>query len=250
LLYNRRRELSAAPRRACLWGLPLMILALAAQIVSFYPISNLWLCQLCMVAVLFFLVLYLAGPSVLRLTWLPILYLGLAMPIPGYLYAKVSVPLQEVAALGSALILRLFGVEIEVTHSHLKILTQSQIWRDLTVAEACSGVRSLMAYVALGVAWAYLEERPLWQRVVLVAAIVPVAILCNVIRVAITCATYVFDRPELGQKFMHSFTGMVMLIPAVLMFLALSWLLKSLFVDVEPPEGPSEKRTSPREAVT
>jgi len=240
LLYNRREELLGARPRACLWALPLMMLALVGQVLAYYPISNLWLCELSMVAVLFFLVLYLGGPGVIRITWLPILYLALAMPIPGRLYVKVSLPLQEVAAQGSAMILRVFGTQIEVTASHLRILSRSRLWHDLTVAEACSGVRSLMAYVALGVAWAYLEERPLWQRVVLVISIVPVAILCNVIRVSITCAAYAVDRPELGQKFMHSFTGMLMLIPAVLMFLALSWLLKSLFVEAgQQQEGGS-----------
>ena len=232
LLYNRRDELFRASPRVCLWSLPLMVLALAGQILCFYPISNNWLGQLCMVGVLFFLVLYLAGPNVIRITWLPILYLALAMPLPGSLYTNISVPLQEVAAQGSAIILRICGVEINVTASHLNVLSQSGQWRGLTVAEACSGMRSLMAYVALGVAWAYLEDRPIWQRVTLVLAIIPVAVLCNVIRVSITCGAYVIDRPELGQKFMHTFTGMLMLVPALLLFLLLSWLLKSLFVEV------------------
>lgn len=231
LLYNRREELFSARSRPCLWALPLMILALMAQVVSFHPISNYWLCQLSMVAVLFFLVLYLAGTSVMRVAWLPILYLAIAMPISGAVYTRISVPLQELAAQGSAAILQVCGVQMQVTASHLSIKSISGNWHELTVAEACSGVRSLMAYVALGVAWAYLEDRPVWQRVTLVIAIVPVAIVCNIIRVTITCTAYVVDRVELGQKFMHTFTGMLMLIPALIMFLLLSWTLKRLFLE-------------------
>ena len=246
LLYNRRRELLAARQRVCVWALPLMILALLAQMVSFHPIGNHWLCQLSMVAVLFFLVLYLAGPEVIGLTWLPIWYLALAMPLPQHYYTRIALPLQEIAAVGSAGILRIFGVSIEVTASHLKLISTSGIPRELTVAEACSGMRSLMAYVALGIAWAYLEERALWQRVILVLAIVPVAVFCNVIRVTITCGAYALDRPELGRDFMHTFTGMLMLAPALALFLLLSWTLKHLFVEEPVRKRPVQRWTPPK----
>jgi len=248
LIYNRREELLSVEARPCVWALPLLILSLLAQILCVHPIHNVWLGQLSMVASLFFLVLYLRGPGVIRVTWLPILYLALAMPIPGFLYTKISVPLQELAAQGSAMILQICGVKIDVTASHLSIISRSHQIRELTVAEACSGMRSLMAYVALGVAWAYLEERPVWQRVILVIAIVPVAVFCNVLRVTITSTAYVFDRPELGQKFMHTFTGLLMLIPALLMFLLLSWLLKHLFVEHDDEDDQADTATSIREA--
>ena len=243
LIWNRREDLAAASPRAFILALPLMILALLAQAISLFLIGNYWLCQLSMVAMLFFLVLYLTGPNVIHILWLPILYLALAMPIPGSLYTKVSLPLQKVAARGSAIILGLFRVSVDVRHSHLSIRSVSGQMRELTVAEACSGMRSLMAYVALGVAWAYLEDRPIWQRVVLVVSIIPVAVFCNVIRVAITSSAYYYDRPEWGQEFMHTFTGMLMLIPALLLFLLLSWVLNRVFID-EPddPQGESESR--------
>lgn len=113
----------------------------------------------------------------------------------------------------------------------------------LDVAEACSGMRLLMAFLALGVAMAYLDDKPIWQRMVLVAAAIPIAILCNVIRVAITCWMYYIDRKELGEEFMHYFTGVLMLVPAFLMLWGLarllralprffSWLVDKLFVEV------------------
>ena len=251
LIWNRREDLAAARPRVFIPGLILMILALLGQVVSFYLVSNYWLCQLSMVAMLFFLVLYLAGPNVIRVMWLPILYLALAMPIPGSLYTRVSVPLQEIAAWGSAIILRAFGVAVDLVHSHLNITSISGQPRGVTVAEACSGMRSLMAYVALGVAWAYLEDRPVWQRIVLVLSIIPVAVFCNIMRVAITCTAYYRDRPEWGQDFMHTFTGMLMLIPALLLFLLLSWTLKRLFVEEEDDESddaPDREGGPPAEA--
>jgi exosortase len=105
-------------------------------------------------------------------------------------------------------------------------------------------MRSLMAYVALGVAWAYLEYRPLWHRVILVAATVPIAVFINVVRVTITCTMYVVDRPELGEDFMHSVVGMMMLVPAMLLFWLLNWLLSSLFVEEDEPQQPGEVKAA------
>jgi exosortase len=213
LLYARREELLSAPRRACLWGLPLLLGGLALTVLGFYY-GTWWFCQLSIPVMLFGLVLHQAGPSVTRVAWLPILYLMLAMPIPEMIYVQIALPLQNFAARGATTFLQALGVEISVTASRLDVVSWTGAEHTLTVAEACSGIRSLIAYVALGVAWAYLEYRPIWQRVVLVASAVPIAILLNVARVAITCTMYVIDKPELGQDFMHEVAGMVMLAPA------------------------------------
>lgn len=243
LIYARRDELFAAKRRICLAGLALMILSIAFIFVGFVFIHTRWLCELGIAALLFSVVLYLAGPEVIRITWLPIVYLVFAMKIPEMLYTSISVPLQELAAVCSTILLKVFGATIDVSASALTIISISGEKHGLTVAEACSGVRSLMAYLALGVAWAYLEQRPIWQRVVLVLLAGPIAILCNVIRVAITCSMYVIDKPELGRDFMHTFTGILMLGPAVLMFWGLSKLLQNLFVEVEEQEGVQADQT-------
>jgi len=240
LVYQRWNELLAAPRRVCGWGLLVLVAGLLAMVLGFHPIGTMWICQLSMTVVAFGLVLYLTGPRMAALTWLPIFYLVLAMPVPEMLYRRVANPLQELAAQASGLLLGLFGAQIDVSASHLTVTSLSGQVYPLDVIEACSGVRSLLAYLALGVAWAYLEPRPIWQRVVLVVSAVPIAILCNVLRVTVTGWMYVIDRPEMGQEFMHWFMGMVMLGPAVLMFLLLGWLLGNLFV--EEADAPQAKK--------
>jgi len=235
-LYSRRQELFEAPRRVCLWGLPILILGIFQVLVGVYPIRNHWFSHLGMIPMLLGLVLYLAGPKTLRVTWLPIAFLVFALPIPSTLYGRIALPLQNLAASASQIILKLCGVEIMVRFSSLTLRSVSGAEQQLTIAEACSGMRMLMAFLALGVAMAYLDDRPVWQRTTLVVMAIPIAVLCNVFRVIITSTMYVWDRPELGQKFMHSFTGMLMLAPALLMLWALSRLLQTLFVeDVEEP---------------
>ena len=235
LLYQRWGELLAAPRRVCLGGLSILVAGVLAMILCFYPIGILWACQLSMTVVAFGLILYLAGPRMAALTWLPVFYLTLAMPVPERIYRQIANPLQELAAVASGLLLGLFGAHVDVTASHLTVTSVSGQVYPLNVIEACSGVRSLLAYLALGVAWAYLEYRPIWQRVALVASAVPIAVLCNILRVTVTCSMFVADRPEMGQEFMHWFMGMVMLAPALLLFFLLSWLLGNLFVEEPAP---------------
>ena len=237
LLYTRWGDLTAARRRACLWGLPLMLIAMAFVFLGFYPIKTAMVRQWGMVLLLFSLVLYLAGPAVARITWLPIFFLLFAMPIPDMIYRQIATPLQELAAAGSGLLLRLVGVQaVSVSHSNISFLSASGEERNLTVAEACAGMRLLIAFVALGVVMAYITTRPLWQRIILVGATIPIAVLCNVIRVIITCSMFVIDRPELGQDFMHTFTGMMMLGPAFIFLWLLAKLMDSLFVETDEEE--------------
>lgn len=231
LLYIRWDELAAARRRFCRWGLMLLLLSIVAMVLSF--VKTFWLCHLAMIPMLLGLVLYLGGPGMLRVTWLPIVYLVLAIPIPDVLYSEIALPLQNFAASATGVILQLFGVKMSVTASHLTITSMSGKQYPLGVVEACSGVRSLIAFVALSVAMAYIDDRPAWQRVVLVVSSLPITILCNVIRVATTSTMYVLDKPELGQDFMHTFMGLALLVPALLMLMGLSWLLRNLFVSTE-----------------
>ncbi len=237
LLYMRREELFEARRKICIWGLALVLLAMAAEAVAVLRIHNHWLAQMSMVAMLFGLVLYLGGWSVIRVTWLPVLFLIFALPIPELLYSRVAVPLQNIAADGAVMILKVLGVEITSTASSLDVISQSGVSHGLTVAEACSGMRLLMAFCALGVAMAYLDYKPIWQRLILVAAAIPIAVFCNVIRVAITCWMYYIDKPEMGQGFMHTFAGILMLAPAFGLLWALSWVLKHIVVEEHAEAG-------------
>jgi len=231
LLFARRADLFAARRRTCGWGLAIMLISLTGEILGVYPARNFWISQICMIGVLFGLVLYLAGPSVLRVAWLPIVFLIFAIPISPRVYTRISVPLQNISAQGAVLIMRAMQVQISSSASAVDLISRSGKSHGLTVAEACSGMRLLMAFLALGVATAYLEYKPLWQRIVLVAAAVPIAVFCNILRVTITGWMYYVDKPELGQDFMHTFTGMLMLIPAFGMLWLLSWIMCHLFVE-------------------
>lgn len=233
-LYSRREELFSAPRRVSMWGLGLMILGILMILAGIYVYQafwkSFWICHVGIIPTIMGLVLYLAGPKVLKVAWLPIVFLIFAMPLPGTTYSRIALPLQNLAAAASAAILKLCGVDIVVKASEMTLMSVSGVQRDLTVAEACSGVRMLMMFLALGVAMAYLDDKPIWQRVTLVLMGLPIAIASNVLRVIITSTAYIMDKPDFGKDFMHHFTGMLMLIPALAMLWGLGWILQHLFV--------------------
>jgi exosortase len=190
-----------------------------------------------------------------RLTFVPIFFLALAMPWPEALYGKIALQLQNLAAMISTKILVLFGQEVTVSASNMQVTSVSGKTYPLTVAEACSGMRSLMAFFALGVAMAYVEERPLWQRLTIILAGIPIAIVVNILRVTATSTMYIIDQPELGQDFMHTAMGMVLLIPALLLLFLLTRFLDKLYVEEDeedeeqPPEPSPEEEGNPSAAT-
>ncbi len=235
LLYSRRDELLRIHRKVCPWALVLVLVAAVLQVAA-YQIQNPWSCQVGMLLLILSLVFYLGGWQAIKIIWLPVMFLSFAMPIPESYYGKIALALQNVAATGSGIMLRMFGANVVVTASNLNVQDFSGTWLSLTVAEACSGMRLLMAFVALSVAMAYLGDRPLWQRIILVAMGIPVAILCNVLRVVITSAMFIWEKPALGKDFMHEFTGMLMLIPAFILLWLLGKILNAVYMADEDPE--------------
>lgn len=240
LLYMKREELFRARRKTCISGLVLVLVNLfgGMYVILRRVPGSYWLAQLSLVAILFGLVLYLGGWSVIRVVWLPILFLVFAIPIPELAYSRIAVPLQNIAAKAAEMVLQILNVKITSEASTLTIIGHyTNFEHKLTVAEACAGMRLLMAFCALGVAMAYLDYKPIWQRLILVASAIPIAVFCNVLRVSITCWMYHIDKPELGQDFMHTFAGILMLAPAFGLLWLLAWILQHIVVEEEHGEA-------------
>ncbi len=250
LLYIWRDELFAPKRRVWVGGLIIVILAIICKMycaVQPQIPGSLWFRQLTILFVLWGLVLYLCGPRVAKVAFVPIFYMALAMPWPDRLYEMVSLPLQNFAAKIATALLQLCGAQIATTQSNMSVTSMSGVIHDLTVAEACSGVRSLMAFLALGVALAYVQERPTWQRVAIMLGGLPIALVVNVIRVSVTATMFVIDKPQLGQQFMHTFTGLVLLIPALLLLFLFTRVLDGFYLD-DDDEDENDDESSDDEA--
>jgi len=197
--------------------------------------------EISMVGALGAAVLFLGGWPLMRYTWLPITYLLFAVPIPEGYYRLATIPMRQWAATASTVMLNLVP-KLEATANGVIIniiYNGKHLEPGLDVAEACSGMRLLMAFLALGVAMAYLHYRPIWQRLVLLASTIPIAILCNIVRVIITGFIYVLWDAEYAQGIYHDLLGMAMLPLAFGLYGLLAWFMSNLWVEsteAKPPD--------------
>ena len=231
-----RDQLARTPRRVNPLGL-LMILASLAVYYYFYMKSIAYPQRLSLVPLLMGLVLFMFGWKVLQRTWFPIAYLFMAIPLPATLYFKLTLPLRQLASSVAGALLNLLpdvytqvrGVVVE--YDHLGRVSA------LNVEEACSGMRLMMAFCSLGVAMAYLGDRPVWQRLIMVLCCVPIAVFCNMIRVFVTGVLHVYGYQDLSQGSAHALLGLAMLPIALGLFSLAGWILQNLVVDAPEEEA-------------
>jgi exosortase len=234
-LVVHRQELLAAPRKGSYAGVVLLLGALSLLYLSYlrgfgYPQP------FSLIPCLMGLVLLVGGWGILKVAWFPIAFLICAIPLPQALYFDITHPLRRIASRAAGTLLGLLpDVETEVAGV---VIDYSYGLRTsaLNVEDACSGMRLMMAFCTLGIAMAYLGDRPLWQRVIMIACCVPIAVICNAVRVVITGVLHIYGYEELSQGTAHGLIGLAMLPLALGMFALCGWVLKNLFVEAPAPE--------------
>jgi exosortase len=192
--------------------------------------------QLMMIPTVLAVILFLGGWRLIACSWLPVIYMVFAIPLPGALYDRLTIPMQKLASQASGFLLNMVSrLDATVRGNIIDVVYKGEVVEPLNVAEACSGMRLLMAFFALGVAMAYLHYRPWWQRVVLLVSTVPIAILCNMVRVTVTGLIYVLGDPQYAKGFYHDMLGLAMLPLAFGLYGLLARFMASLFIEEEEP---------------
>jgi len=175
------------------------------------------------------LVLLVTGWGWMRWLWFPLAYVAVfGQYVSERFISVVTYRLQDISAKGAYLLLSLFGLDVDLTGNVLTVFDSGKPHL-LNVAEACSGMRMLVAFVALGVAMAYVSLPTMWQRAALVLMGVPVAVFVNVLRVA-TLGVLTLINPEFAAGEFHHFIGLLWLVPAFLLYLLVLWVLSNLIV--------------------
>ncbi len=229
------------------WGIGTILAGLLLMGYGIYPGRNDYLKDMGMIMTLFGVVLTLTGWGVMRIAWFPIVYLVCAIPWPGLVYTKIAIPLQYLAAKVAVIVLNIAQVDAMVEGTRIVIEKAGGAQRVLNVAEACAGMRSLMTFITLGAAMAFLSlSRPMWQKLIMVASAVPIAIFCNVMRVSGQGLLDVYVTEQASEGFAHQFAGMVMLIPALFLLIGVGWVLDQLVVEEsdEPAAAPAAPRAA------
>ena len=233
-LYTRREQIARTPTSTCYAGLVVLVLALAAFLYFWAIRPYGYLRLLTLVGAIAGVTLLLAGWVMLRRVWFPILFLLLANPIPDQYYVALTMPLRKLSTCVSAMLLSLIpGIELEVQNVLIDYFHRGKQGA-LNVEEACAGMRLMMAFMALGVAIAYLGDRPTWQRICMVASCVPIAVFCNIVRVTVSGYLTVYGHAELAQGAAHQLLGLGMLPVALGLFSLTGYILKHLLVEQGP----------------
>lgn len=222
LLWARRDELAeaAAEAKGSLLGL-LMCLGSLAQLIVGRAGAEFFLQRSSLVLLLFGAVLWLWGWPMFRVTWFPLAFLFFMVPIPYLIYDSIAFPLKLLAARVATDSLFLLGVPVFREGNIIHLASQT-----LEVADACSGIRSLVSLLALGVVYAYFTESSRWKRAVIVLSTIPIAIVANALRVTGTGILTHYVSPKAAEGFFHTFSGWLVFVVAFVLLFSVGGALK------------------------
>jgi exosortase len=206
--WQKRQALEAAPAEPSLAGLLFVGASLLVFLAGLLG-AELFLTRVSLIGVLAGSVWFLVGRKHLRLLAFPLLLLILMIPLPAMIFNQIAFPLQLFASRVGETVLSLAGVPVLREGNVLELASTK-----LEVAQACSGIRSLVSLLTLGVILGKLTEPRLSTRVLLAMLTVPVAIAANAARVAGTGLAANWIGPEAAEGFLHMFSGWLVFVAA------------------------------------
>jgi exosortase len=208
-LWERRKALLEAPVRPSLAGLVLVAASLLVFIAGRFG-AELYLTRVSLIGVLAGSVLFMAGWKQLRIAAFPLAFLLLMVPLPSIIFNQITFPLQGIAARAGEAVIAAAGVPVLREGNILHVPG-----RALEVAEACSGIRSLMSLLMLAIVLGYFTERRTGARIAIALAAVPIAIIANAARVAGTGLAAYWVSPAAAEGFFHTFSGWIVFVVAL-----------------------------------
>jgi exosortase len=228
LAWERRDQLAAASARPSSLGL-LIVLASAVVLAAGVLGAELFLTRISLVGMLGGIVLFMFGWRHLRILAFPLLFLVLMIPLPAIIFNKIAFPLQLLASRAGEFALSSVDIPV-LREGNVLVLANTS----LEVAEACSGIRSLISLLTLGIVFGYLADSRAWVRTIVALSTIPVAVVSNGARVAGTGIAAHRFGPAAAQGFFHEFSGWAVFVVAFAMMLGLQRALVWIF----PPAPP------------
>jgi exosortase len=199
--WERRKKLARTPVEPSWWGLVPLALGALALMVGRLGVE-LMAMRVAFLLTLHGLVLLLLGLPMYRVLLFPLSFLFLMVPLPQSLVNIIAFPLQLIAADMAVSGLQAFGLPL-LREGNIIHLPETRLF----VAEACSGLRSLMALGTLGVVFAYFFRRRWSERIIIVVSTIPIAVLVNAFRVALTSTLTLRYGQDMAQGVVHQTEG-------------------------------------------
>ena len=220
VLWQERSRLSRLIPRPSWWGLGLLALGLCVLVVGQMG-AELFLSRLSFLIVLASLIVLFLGWTFFRAVLFPLAFLLLMIPIPTIVFNQITFPLQLLASKVASTILPWMGVPV-LREGNVIVLPAMA----LEVAEACSGIRSLMSLATLAVIYGYLMERRVGVRVLLALASIPIAVAANSFRIVGTGLLVQYWDPDKAEGFFHEFQGWLVFVASLAMLYLLHRLVR------------------------
>src|ERR1700744_5236222 len=206
LIWDKRKVLGKTPIKQSWSGIALIVFSIAVLILGVYGVE-LFTAPLSFCLLLVRVIWTFFGSAMLRALQFPLLVLILAIPFPAIVFNQITFPLQLLASRIASDILPVLGVPT----LHEGNVIELPIMK-LEVAEACSGIRSLMSLFTLAVFYGYFLEKTTKRRVILALASIPIAVAANVVRIVGTGLCVQYWDPDKALGFFHEFSGWVMFV--------------------------------------
>lgn len=228
LAWERRARFQAAEIRPSAFGLVVVagsLLLLMAGILG----SELFTTRVSIIGTLIGVMLFLFGWGRLRVLGFPIALLFLMVPIPSIIFNQIAFPLQIFASRVGESALELSNIPV-LREGNVLILANTT----LEVAEACSGIRSLVSLITLAIVFGYFSDPRPWVRTLIAVSAVPIAVLTNGARVAGTGIAAYYYGSAAAEGVIHEFAGWLVFVAAF----ALLALLQQSISRIMPPQSP------------
>jgi exosortase len=243
LLWLRREYMPANLLQPNWLGLLLLAAGIGLRLFSSY-FFYVWLDPISLLPCLAGIVLLIGGWPVFRWAWPSVLFLAFMIPLP-YRYAGLMArPLQEFATVVSTFLLQALGVPALAEGT---VILLSEV--EMGIVEACSGLRMLVVFFALSTAVALLMKRPIWEKWIVVASAVPIALACNVLRITATGVLHEHVSSEVANAVFHDFAGWLMMPLGLGMLWLEQKILVKLWLDGPTPFMDSDAGDAPLPAA-
>ena len=222
IVWSRRAGLAKLEKRPSNWGLLGIVGAIGILLAGILG-SEVFLARTSLVILIGAMVVFFLGWNWLRELLFPWLFLLMMIPIPAIVFNQIAFPLQLLASKLATALLSMVGVPV-LRDGNVISLAAMQ----LEVAEACSGIRSLMSLGTLALVYGYFAESKMYKRVILALAAIPIAIAANALRIFGTGLCVQYWDPSKAEGFFHEFSGWVMFVVSVIFLIVMHSVLNLL----------------------
>jgi exosortase len=229
IVWMRRKDLLDCPIRPAVWlGLAVVLVAQGMRVFGLYYMFS-SLDNISLILTIVGLIVMVFGLALTLRLWSVLAFLCLMLPFPRKVQNLIALPLQEWATASAVFVLETLGFNV-LREGNVINLNGTMV----AVAEACNGLRMLTAFIMVCALVVLAMRRTLLEKTLLLLSCIPIAMLCNTLRLAATSIAFTILDSQKWEKAFHDYGGLAMMPLALLLIVGQLWLFRRLFYQAPP----------------